>query len=159
MVNHSFYFKALLTSVITAMSLRFHVIGDLLWLFLAAVILDYVTGIAAATLNKELNSRIGLRGVLKKVGECFVIAVALLTDEVVSQSAEQLGITYSTGGAIAAIVTIWLVLNELISILENVAKMNVPLPPFLMSAIRLLKKQAEAKGESLAPTKSDVNPS
>lgn len=146
--------KAFLTAVIAAISMRFGAIGDLLLLFVAAMILDYVTGVAAAAYSKELNSGLGLRGIIKKVGEFCVIAVAIISDEIVSLAAGHLGAAISTYGAISAVVTIWLILNELISILENIAKLNVALPPFLMSAIKLLKQQTEAS-KSIQPDKID----
>ena len=42
-----------------------------------------------------------------------------------------------------AIVAVWLVLNESISILENLNDMKVPMPPFLMPFVRRLKSQIE----------------
>lgn len=143
MDNLDIFIKAMISSVMAVLSVRFGAVGELLWLFCAAVALDYVTGVAAAAYLKELSSGTGLRGIIKKVGECAVIAVAMLSDEVAAQAGIRLGITMSTGGTITAIVTIWLILNELISILENLARMGIALPPFLMSAIKLLKKQTE----------------
>lgn len=147
--------KVMLTAIFAAISLRFSAIGNLLWLFTAAVVLDYITGIAAAIYNKQLNSGLGLRGVIKKVAEFCIIAVAMMSDEVVSLAANYLNVTVSTYGAISAIVTIWLILNELISILENIAKINVALPPFLMSAIKLLKQHTEAKQKV---SQDEINP-
>ena len=43
--------------------------------------------------------------------------------------------------------TIWLVLNECISILENISEIGVPLPAFLMKLIEKLKKTVENTGE------------
>lgn len=144
MDNLDILIKAMIASIMAALSVRLGAVGELLWLFCAAVALDYVTGVAAAAYLKELSSGTGLRGIIKKVGECAVIAVALLSDEVAVQAGTRLGIAISTGGTITAIVTIWLILNELISILENLAKMGIALPPFLVSAIKLLKKRTEA---------------
>lgn len=146
--------KVFLTAVFTAISIRFGAISDLLWLFIAAMILDYITGVASAVYNKELNSGLGLRGIIKKVGEFCVIAVAIISDEVVSLAANHLGAAISTHGAISAVVTIWLVLNELISILENIAKLNVELPPFLTSMIKRLKQQTEAS-QNIKTDKTD----
>ena len=47
------------------------------------------------------------------------------------------------------LVTIWLVLNECISILENISEIGVPLPSFLVALIQKLKKTTENKGEEL----------
>lgn len=146
MDNLGNYVKAALTAVFASISIHFGAISDLLWLFIVAVTLDYITGIASAAYNRELSSGIGLRGVIKKVGVCAVIAVAVIADDVVAHAAGQLDMPATMHGAIATIVIIWLILNELISILENIMKMNVPLPPFLMSAIKVLKKHTESSG-------------
>ena len=47
------------------------------------------------------------------------------------------------------LVTIWLILNECISILENISEIGVPLPSFLVALIQKLKKTTENKGEEL----------
>ena len=47
------------------------------------------------------------------------------------------------------LVTVWLIFNECISILENVAQIGAPLPPFLVKLIGKLKKTTEDKGEDL----------
>ena len=41
------------------------------------------------------------------------------------------------------IITIWLIINELISILENLGEMNIPLPQFLIKTIKSLKGNVE----------------
>ena len=137
--------KAAVSACFAAITLRLGALGDLFWLFVAAVALDYITGIVAAAYNRELNSAAGLRGLLKKLGEFLVVAAALLCDGVVSQSAARLGTELNMGGTVASIVTVWLIVNEIISVLENLARMNIALPPFLLKAVGLLKKHSEPK--------------
>ena len=48
----------------------------------------------------------------------------------------------------AAAVVFWLLANELISILENVADIGVPMPAFLMKAVELVKEKAEYSMQS-----------
>jgi toxin secretion/phage lysis holin len=139
--------KAAISSVFAAVTVRLGALGDLFWLFVAAVALDYITGMTCAVYNRELNSGVGFRGLLKKIGEFLVVAAAFLCDEVVSQSAAQLGAEINLGGTVASIVTVWLIVNEIISILENIARMNVALPPFLLKAVGLLKKHSEMKND------------
>ena len=153
MDNMGVVLRAFIASMIAAVSMRLNILGDLLWLFLISVALDYLTGIAAAIYTKNLSSGAGLRGIVKKTGECFVIAVALITDDLISKTAAQLGLSFTTGNTIAAAVTTWLILNELISILENIDKMNVPLPPFLLAALRRLKKHTEQSSKNFSSDK------
>jgi toxin secretion/phage lysis holin len=135
--------KAAITSAFAAVALRLGALGDLFWLFVAAVVLDYITGMAAAVYNRELSSAVGFRGLLKKIAGFLVVAAALLCDEVVSESAARLGAEINLGGTLASVVTVWLIVNEIVSMLENLARMNVALPPFLVKAVGLLKKRSE----------------
>jgi toxin secretion/phage lysis holin len=146
-MQDSLAIKAAISSVFAAIALRLGALGDLLWLFVAAVALDYITGMVAAAYNRELSSAIGFKGVLKKIGGFLVVAAALLCDEVVSQAAVQLGAEINPGGTLACVVAVWLIVNEIVSILENLARMNVALPPFLLKAAGLLKEHSEKAGE------------
>jgi toxin secretion/phage lysis holin len=147
--NAGLFIKAAVSSLLAAAAARLGALGDLLWLFIAALALDYITGVVSAAYRRELDSGTGFKGLLKKLGKIIVVACALICDEVVTQGAASLGASmFSTGGAIACVVTIWLILNELISILENLAGMDIALPPFLLKAVRLLKHQNETRAES-----------
>ncbi len=89
------------------------------------VILDYITGIASAMVNKTLNSTAGLKGIMKKVGIFLVIAIANLLD-----------MTTGLEDPLLRTMTIWFyIANEGISILENLGKIGVPLPPLLINAL------------------------
>lgn len=52
-----FIAKIMLTSLFAAVTLRLGHISGLLWTFIAAVTLDYITGIMSAIYNKELKDR------------------------------------------------------------------------------------------------------
>jgi phage-related holin len=53
------------------------------------------------------------------------------------------------------IITIWLIINELISILENLGEMNIPLPGFLIKMIKSLKSKVEDNADSGKHFKED----
>lgn len=57
------------------------------------------------------------------------------------------GIEVQFSFLIAAMVIIWLIVNELISILENVAAMGGPVPSFLSKLLARLKNVVEKKAE------------
>jgi phage-related holin len=44
---------------------------------------------------------------------------------------------------------VWIICNEIISILENINDIGVTLPPFLMPIVRNLKSQVEDKADIL----------
>ena len=118
---------------------------------LAAVMLaDYVTGLTRAWVTKQLSSRIGVLGIVKKVAYLFVVGVAIAVDYVVQFAAGKAGLDFGSVYFFGLLVTVWLILNECISVLENLGGIGVPLPGFLTAMIGKLKKTAETRGEDAA---------
>lgn len=96
---------------------------------LVAILLDYISGLLKAYITKELSSKTGFRGLIKKVAILIVIMLAVLVDRVTGNS-----------GAIRTLVIYYFVANEGLSILENLAKAGVPVPKKLRDALKTLKK-------------------
>ena len=99
---------------------------------LIIIIIDYVTGVLSAIYNKSLNSKIGFKGILKKFSYLFIIALSNVIDNVLGQS-----------GTIRTLIIYFFVANDGISILENVAQMDIPLPQKLVDTLEQLKKKGE----------------
>lgn len=117
-------------------------------LVLAVVmIIDYLSGIVSAWVKSELSSRVGVLGIVKKVAYLLAVAVAIVVDWVVQTAATQIGVDFGGFYFFGLLVTIWLVLNECISILENISEIGVPLPAFLIKLIQKLEKTVEDTGE------------
>lgn len=77
--------------------------------------------------------------------------MAVVIDYVIQQAIIKVGVELSGIGVyFGMIVTIWLILNECLSILENLAEIGVPLPAFLMKAVERLKKSTEKAGDEAA---------
>ena len=96
------------------------------------MIIDYVTGMLSAIYNKRLNSKIGFKGIIKKVAYLFIIALSVIIDNITGQS-----------GVIRSLVIYFFVANDGISILENVAEMNIPLPKKLIEILEQLKNKSD----------------
>ncbi|AEG58633.1 phage holin family protein [Desulforamulus ruminis] len=97
------------------------------------VLFDYITGVASSVINNSLNSEIGFRGIMRKVGIFFVVALAHLLD-----------MTTGLEDPLLRTMTIWFyITNEGLSILENLGKMGVPLPPLLVRTLEKLKIQTD----------------
>ena len=107
---------------------------------------DYVTGMVRAWVTKTLSSRVGIVGIVKKLCYLFGVMVAIVADWVIQSAGAKAGLDFDFY-AFGLLVTIWLILNECISILENLAEIGVPLPGFLKNLIARLKKTVEEKGE------------
>lgn len=111
----------------------------------AVMLLDYGTGIAKAWVAGNLSSKIGIIGILKKFGYLVVVAVGMIIDWVIQMGITQLHIDVTLDFLFAMLVIIWLILNEMISILENVAEIGAPVPKWLTKIITKLKDKAEEK--------------
>ena len=120
--------------------------------------MDYFTGVAKAWVKGGLSSKVGLIGFLKKVGYLVIIAVAGVIDWLFAYGLESVGIDYKLPFLFAAIVTIWLILNECISILENVAAIGGPVPPFITKLLKHVKGTVEQKADAAADLKPDKEP-
>lgn len=115
------------------------------------MLLDYGTGIGKAWVAGDLSSKIGIIGILKKVGYLAIVMVGMVVDWVIQAGLTELHVDYKLEFLFAIIVVIWLILNEVISILENVAAIGVPVPKWLTKVVVKLKDQAEkAAGEEKA---------
>lgn len=99
---------------------------------LIMIIIDYLTGVLSAIYNKKVNSKIGFKGIIKKVSYLFIIALSVIIDNVLGQT-----------GTIRTLVIYFFVANDGISILENVAEMGVPLPQKLIDTLEQLKKKGD----------------
>ena len=99
---------------------------------LIVIVIDYLTGIASAIYNKELSSKIGFKGVIKKFCYLLVVALSVVIDNLLGQS-----------GLIRSLVIYFFVANDGLSIIENMAEMNVKLPQKLIDALEQIKKKGE----------------
>lgn len=114
-------------------------------LLLVLMLADYGTGIAAAWIKGTLSSRKSISGILKKVGYLAVIAVGMTCDFLIEYGLTAIGQSVSVSFAVGLVIIIWLILNECLSILENLSEMGVPVPGFLCGIVNRLKIVSEKK--------------
>ena len=111
-------------------------------ILVGVMLLDYLTGVHAAFVRHELSSRTGLIGILKKLSYLAMVAVACVIDYLIATVGAQLG-TVIAVQFVGQLVVFWLILNELISILENVQKIGGPVPPFVAKLLQHLRGKVE----------------
>ena len=143
--------KELQIALSAALTILVYYLGTLavpIIVLFAAMLIDYVTGMISAWCNAELSSRKGIFGIVKKICYLFAVAAAMGVDWLIYAGMSQVGISLDYTIFFGILVTIWLIINEIISILENLAKIGVPLPKFLLSIVRKLKTTTENKFES-----------
>ena len=111
-----------------------------------AMMIDYITGMMSACYNSELSSKKGIKGIIKKVGYLTLVFAAMIIDWLISQGLQQINIDTKYTVFFAVLVAVWLIINELISVLENLSRMGVPIPDFMKKLINRLKTTVD-KGD------------
>lgn len=111
-------------------------------------IIDYITGLCAASYRSEtVNSYKSIRGIAKKICMWLLVAVGAMLDWLLVFAATSVGITFGLHFVVASVAAVWLIANEIISILENINDIGTPLPPFLMKIASNIKSQTEEKAK------------
>lgn len=140
--------KGTVTAVFSFLSSLLGILALPVCLMVACNLLDYITGLLAAKYREQdIKSDVGLRGIVKKVCMWLLVVVGAIVDQLLVYSVEIVGIASPFTFLIACVVAIWIICNEIISILENIADIGVDLPPFLEKIVRLLKNQVEDKAD------------
>lgn len=94
---------------------------------IAFMVLDYITGLCCAILTKTVSSKVGAKGIGKKVGILIMITITVLVEN---------NILFTTSLRYAII--LFYISNEGISIVENMAKIGVPVPKRIMEILNNL---------------------
>lgn len=106
-------------------------VDGFMYALIAFVVIDYVTGVMVAILEKKLSSEIGARGIFKKVLIFILVGVGNLIDIYV----------IGNGSAIRTAVIFFYLSNEGISIIENAGVIGLPIPDKLKKALEQLNKE------------------
>ena len=125
-------FAAILTSTVS--NLTGSGWSTLLTILIAAMAIDYITGIIAAGIEGKLSSKAGLKGIGRKLLIFSLVAVAHLIDTILGN---QHIIRDST--------IIFYLCNEILSIIENAGRAGLPIPPFLNNAVDSLRNKIQKK--------------
>ena len=103
---------------------------------LVFIIIDYITGNLRAIYTKKLSSKIGAKGIIKKVGYIFIVILAALLDKLLNST-----------GNIRNIVIYMFIANEGISILENWTSMGIKIPKILKDKFNDINKDIDDKNK------------
>lgn len=95
------------------------------------MVLDYVTGVMCAIVDKSLSSAIGFRGIFKKVLIFMLVGVAHILDLHV----------IGTGEALRSAVICFYLSNEGVSLLENAGHLGLPIPEKLKAILAQLHEK------------------
>ena len=109
----------------------------LIYTLLAFVVLDYVTGIMCAIVDKRLSSQIGFKGLFKKVLIFALVGVGHLLDVQILGAA----------GVLRTAVIFFYLSNEGVSLIENAAHLGLPIPEKLKAVLEQLHDRAEKEDD------------
>ncbi len=105
----------------------------LLYALLAFVILDYITGIMCAVVDKKLSSAVGFKGICRKVLIFALVGIGHLLDMQVIGS----------GSVLRTAVIFFYISNEGLSLVENAAYLGLPIPSKLHKVLEQLHDRSE----------------
>lgn len=140
--------QATVSVAIGALISYFNILLIPILVLIAVMLIDYITGLTSAYRNGELKSKTGLLGILKKVSYLVLVAVGGVVDYLICSGLATAGFDFGVTYCCGLIVCVWLIINELISILENLAGLGTPIPKFLVNIVRRLKNTVESKTDS-----------
>ena len=138
--------KAVFSAIFAFLSSLLGVLAVPVILMVACNIIDYATGLMASPYRKQgINSYKSIKGIIKKVSMWLLVIVGAIIDQLLIYTADTIGISMPFTYLVACIVAIWIICNEIISILENIKDMGVNIPTFLEPIVKNIKTQAEDK--------------
>lgn len=104
----------------------------LLQVLAAFVVFDYVSGLLASAIEGKLSSKVGFKGIAKKLMIFCLVAVGHLTDKAIGN-----------GHLIGDGIIFFYLANELLSIIENAGRTGLWVPDILKNAVQILKSKGE----------------
>ena len=107
----------------------------LLYALIAFVIIDYITDVMCAVIDKRLSSEVGFKGIFKKVLIYLLVGVANILDVQV----------IGTGSVLRTAVIFFYISNEGVSLLENAAHLGLPIPQKVKTVLGQLHERSESE--------------
>lgn len=111
-------------------------VDGFMYALIAFVVIDYITGLMVAVLERKLSSEVGFRGIFKKVLIFTLVGIGNIIDVYLIKN----------GSVIRTTVIFFYLSNEGISILENAGKIGLPIPVKLKKVLEQLNKEDKHNG-------------
>jgi len=131
----------------------FSALGGLLAVFLGGfdglvqslvifAVIDYITGLFNAIIQKNVSSNIGFKGIVKKFVMFLIVGIVSAVDS------HLFGIMGMDGNIIRDAVICFFLANEGISILENASLLGVPIPDQLKNALLQIRNRKSINNDN-----------
>lgn len=115
-----------------------------LLLMIVCNVMDWVSGLLAAPhRGQKISSDLAREGMVRKIGLWLLVVVGVIIDQLLLYLTGTFNIDVHVKFLVACVVTIWIICNELLSILENLNDIGVLVPKFLRPIIKHIRSQAE----------------
>lgn len=125
--------KSIIAAVCAVFGFVFGDLNGLMIALVALIILDYISGVIAAVVEKKLSSEVGAKGIAKKNFMLLIVAVANIVDiNVIGE-----------GHVLKSVTVVFYIANECISLIENAGRLGVPVPKKLLDVLEQLKSKEE----------------
>jgi len=154
MENNTTVIKFVSSGILAIFTAWFGTIGPLICLLLICMIGDYITGLINAGISGTISSVKGLKGIVKKMLYMVAVCVGMCIDWLLLYLSSTFNINVPVTTFFGALVAVWLIINELTSILENISS-YVPLPAFLSKILEKAKDTVEDVGNTQADNTND----
>lgn len=113
--------KAIFVAVFAALSAWLGILAVPMLVLVLLNVTDYATGICAAKYRGQaVSSYRGFRGIAKKISMWLLVGVGAIIDWLLAFATEQAGLNLHIGYIVACVVAVWLICNEIISILISI---------------------------------------
>ena len=122
-------FKSIMAGVCTVLSFLFGDMEGLMVALIALIIIDYISGVIAAAVEKRLSSEVGAKGIAKKIFMLLIVALANIVDINV----------IGDGHVLKTVTVVFYICNECISLIENAGRIGVPVPKKLLDVLEQLR--------------------
>lgn len=123
--------KSILAAICTMFGFVFGDLNGLMIALIALIVLDYISGVLAAVVEKKLSSEVGAKGIAKKIFMLLIVAVANIVDiNVIGE-----------GHVLKSVTVVFYIANECISLIENAGRLGVPVPKKLLDVLEQLKNK------------------
>ncbi|MBP0964763.1 MAG: phage holin family protein [Oscillospiraceae bacterium] len=126
-------FKSIMAWICTIISFLFGDLEGMLIALIALIILDYISGVIAAAVEKRLSSEVGAKGIAKKIFMLLIVALANIVDINV----------IGDGHVLKTVTVVFYICNECISLIENAGRIGVPVPKKLLDVLEQLRDRDE----------------
>jgi len=97
------------------------------------VVADYITGVLVAIFEKRLSSEVGFKGICRKALIFMMVGIANVLDVSV----------IGTGSVLRTAIIFFYISNEGVSLLENAAKLGLPVPEKIKAVLEQLRDKGE----------------